>query len=200
MEELVRQAIAPLAEANPRALAARAGASYDDGKFRLPFLNRQLAVAFPEGGVTDDRGRDVPDQLRLIVLHYLLNAKGVAPADMWVAFRDLPGANRFGTPFPDLEILANLFGRDADGFGRACLAMGGMRMDRTGDVAFRFAILPKIIVACILYLADEEFPATLNLVFDARCHLHLSLDDIKALVDYLLIMLKRGAPAPNATP
>ena len=199
MEELLRQAVAPLAEANPRAIAARAGAGYDDSAFRLPFLNRQLAVTFPAGYVTDDRGRAVPDQLRFIVLHYLLNAKGVAPADMWVAFRDLPESNRFGTPFPDLEILANLFGHDGDGFGRACLAMGGTPMDRTGDVAFRFAILPKIIVACILYLADEEFPATLNLVFDARCHLHLTLDDIKALVDYLLIILKRGAPAPSTT-
>ena len=198
-DDMLKRTLSILPGANPRALAARAGATCDDGEIRLPFLQQVLTVSFPDGLVRDHRGRDVPPSLRLIVLHYLLGAKGVPLDGMWVAYRQFPGANPFGNPFPDLEVLAAHYGQDREGFTDACLAMGGTPMDRTGDVAFRFLVFPKIAVALMLYLADEEFPASLNLVFDARCHLHLALDDLKAVTDYLLVMLRLRAGSSPAS-
>lgn len=50
-----------------------------------------------------------------------------------------------------------------------------------GDAAFVFDITPKIPVAVLLWLGDEDFDADAGLLFDKTVARHLALDIIYAL-------------------
>ena len=58
-------------------------------------------------------------------------------------------------------------------------------MSRSGDAAFRFLALPKIPMGCILYLGDEEVPASINMLFDAAAPHYLPTEDLSYLGIYL---------------
>ncbi len=224
LEEALAKARDDLKEANPRVIAARCGAFYEEGRrpelveghgkeshpstsgstgspwhsgwLRLPFFNRHFVISFPQGQVTEEATDEAPPPwLEMMVLHYLLGARGYPLADSWVPYRALPGANVFGVGFGEgpLHELAAGFGHDLEGFHLACQALGGASMNRFGDGAYRFLVFPKIALAVILYLADEEMPASVNLLYDAGCAQHLATEDLQVLGGYLSGALSRLA-------
>lgn len=208
LEQALAKAREELENTNPRLIAARSGASYDEGRrpelvegqFRFPFFNRRFTISFPEAQVVEEGSDQAPPQwLEVMILHYLLSARGYPRADRWVPYRALPRANVFGVGFGEgpLRDLVAVFGRNLEGFHQACQALGGTFMDRFGDAAYRFLAFPKIALAVILYLADEEMPASVNLLYDAGCAQHLPTEDLQVLGGYLNSSLVRLALRPS---
>jgi hypothetical protein len=201
----IEKAARELRKRDPAALAASAEVAYDGRNLLIPFLHRRYAVRFPEIEVIAlDRGPQPSETDWVILLHYLVTADGSPIAGHWVAFRDLDGGYVFEAAFlrTACEPLAEAFGSDLAGFRRGAVAIGGRRMDRTGDAAFWFQPLPRILMACILFAADEEMPASANIVFDAAANHYLPTEDLAALGGYLarLLVEKREmqAQAPQA--
>ena len=59
--------------------------------------------------------------------------------------------------------------------------LGGKRINY-GDAALEFRALPRVPLSCVLWAADEEFPAGVNFLFDPTIESHFPLDVILALV------------------
>ena len=181
-------AIARLPDINPPVAAARSGCSYESGFFTVRLLGRTFRMAFPSGEVTEAEGETPASPwLRLILLHYLLTADGTAVADSWITYRLLPGAFLFDARFQDMGIrpLVQAFGTDIEGFQRAGEGLGGLPMSRTGDAGFRFMVLPNIPMGVVLYLGDEEMPASAAVLFDASASHYLPTEDLSILGGYL---------------
>lgn len=176
---------------SPYVAASKSGTDFSEGKFRVKFFNRTFLIGHPDGGVEEvGNGENISQQLQVLLLHYLTQADGTPVADKWIAYRNLPGAAFFAKRFMSMAIdpLTRAFGNDIEGFKRGGLALGGEPMTRTGDAAFRFLALPRIPVACILYLGDEEVQPSVNVLFDASAPSYLPTEDLSLLGTYLNTM------------
>ncbi len=182
-----------MARLSPLVAASMSGASFDGGRFTMPFFHRSFTVHLPEVKVAEV-GSDTPPPrfLEILLMHYLANADGTPVSGMWVTYRHLPGANLFEQRFTNMALrpLLDSFGNDAEGFRQAALSIGGRPMTRTGDAAFRFLALPKIPMGCILYLGDDEMSPSINILFDAVAPHYLPTEDLSYLGLHLSAALR----------
>ncbi|MBA7634440.1 hypothetical protein ES703_42025 [subsurface metagenome] len=182
-----------MARLSPLVAASMSGASFDKGRFTMPFFHRSFTVHLPEVKVAEV-GSDTPPPrfLEILLMHYLVNADGTPVSGMWVTYRHLPGANLFEQRFTNMALrpLLDSFGNDAEGFRQAALSIGGRPMTRTGDAAFRFLALPKIPMGCILYLGDDEVSPSINILFDAVAPHYLPTEDLSYLGLHLSATLR----------
>jgi len=181
----------------PLETATRAGVSYQEGAFRVPFFGTEYLVSWP--GSAAQRAADQAEAdiaTRILVLHYLLNADGAPLEDKWIAFRNLPGGLGYDAAFQGRANvrLAHAFGSNLAAFESAARSLGGERLD-FGDAAFSFRLLPRVWLAVVLYLADDEFPASANVLFDGAASHYLPTEDLAVLGGMLagrLIKAARG--------
>lgn len=185
---------------NPPVVASMSGASFDEGRFTVPFFHRSFTVHIPEVKVAEVASDTPPPRLlEILLMHYLVNADGTPISGMWVTYRHLPGAYLFEQRFTNMALrpLLESFGNDADGFRQAALSIGGRPMTRTGDAAFRFLALPKIPMGCILYLGDDEVSPSINMLFDAVAPHYLPTEDLSYLGLYLSAELRGHKTSSN---
>ena len=191
------KALEDLKELSPYVAASKSGTDFAGGKFQIKFFDRIFLISHPDGRIEEAESDVTPPQwLHVLLLHYLIQADGTPVADEWIVYRQLPGAGFFERRFVDMAInpLTKAFGNDIEGFKRGGLALGGTPITRTGDAAFRFLALPKIPMACILYLGDEEVQPFVNVLFDASASAYLPTEDLSLLGTYLNTMQKYKAP------
>jgi hypothetical protein len=185
---------------DPMVAAALSGATYDkptatNGRFRLTFWGEEYTVDYPEASVREERSGQEPSIfIQILILHYLINADGTPSADKWISFRELPGGLGFDPAFQQhaSQPLARAFGHDAEGFIRASEALGGERLT-FGSASFLFRILPRQWLAVVLELADEEFPAWVNILFDGTASHYLPTEDWAVVGELLSSRLCQAA-------
>jgi len=178
-----------LAQADPDDVCRRSGAQFDSStnsylldflleRYRIHPRNREfepLTGPIPPGGPSID--------LKVTLITYLLSAQEIPLAGKLVGGSNLRGGRIFfqGTHRFPVEPLVERYGRDPEGFLAQGLSLGATQ-EGFGDVGLRFAALPRVPVIMVLWAGDEEFPARLNVIFDACIDQHLPLDAIHGLV------------------
>jgi Domain of unknown function (DUF3786) len=173
-----------LKSADPRKLAVDAEARWeaadgDSGKLLLPVLNDTVTVLWPEVKIEAPPGLD-SFSLKLLSLLYLANTDGTPPSGQWIAYRELPGG-RFYEPVVKRSVedpLAQVFSDDLESFTKACRKLSDRPLSM-GDTAFSFALFPHVLLAFIMWGADEEFPARAQVLFDSASVKHLNAFDLR---------------------
>jgi hypothetical protein len=191
----LERAVADMEGITPYAVASKSGTDYDGKRFKVPFFNRVFLVHHPEiKFVEEGKPALVPQYIQIILLHYLLQARGVAIADDWIAYRQLPGAVLFERRFFQMAMqpLLRAFDNNAEGFKKAGLALGGIPITRTGDAAFKFMPLPKIPMACIFFQGEEGIPSSVNILFDASAADYLPTEDLSLVGVYLVNAMRKA--------
>ncbi len=194
LDDSYQKALADMAGLNPIISASKSGVKFDNGQFIIPLLNRKFSMTFPGMTVTEMDGDAPPPKLiSILLMHYLTNADGTPVAGTWIAYRQLPGAHLFGQRFDNLVLgpMLESFGNDVEGFRRSAVAIGGQPMDRSGDAGFRFTVLPRIPMGCILYEGDEDMPSSINVLFDAAAPHYLPTEDLTILGGLLHSALRK---------
>jgi hypothetical protein len=118
-----------------------------------------------------------------MLLYYLREADGTPMADRWIGYRELPGGNFYSQAFQGYsgDRLARVYGEQPEVYTAAAHALEGMPLSNLPGMAFAFQPLPRIRLASILYLGDEEFPARASVLFDAAaCH-YMTTDGLALL-------------------
>jgi hypothetical protein len=185
---------------DPMMAAALSGAKYEkltanSGRFRLRFWEKEYVIDYPEASVYEEKSGQEPSTFKqILILHYLVNADGTPSADKWISFRELPGGLGFEPAFQQQssQPLVRAFGHDAEAFIRAAEALGGERLT-FGSVSFLFRIFPRQWVAVVLDLADEEFPAWVNILFDGAASHYLLTEDWAVVGELLSSRLLQAA-------
>lgn len=169
-------------------VAARAGVVYrrltdETGEFDVPFWGQQFVVTFPDGTMTKAGSEESPPIAeQILTLHYLITADGVPLTNQWIAFRELPEGMGYAPAFQGRanNRLMQTFGHDAEGLHRAARALGGEPLS-FGDASYLFRIFPKLWLAVVLYLADEEFGASASVLFDGAASHYLPTEDLAVI-------------------
>ncbi len=173
-----------LKASNPVNIAKKAACALTlepDGQtaINVPVLNGNVRVLHPsiEIQASEEVNTFV---LKLLTVLYLSTTNGADPSGEWIPYRELPGARFYEPVFKrSVEIpLATEFGSDINGFNDACATLGGLRQEH-GDIAYSFNLFPKVPLCFVLWVADEEFPANAQVLFDSNCYHHLNAFDLR---------------------
>lgn len=160
-----------------------------------PFFGQAHAVTHPGGDVSAD-GAPAHVAVSILLLHYLLRADAVVPAGEWLAFRELPDGLFYAASFAQRaeSPLAQAFGSEAGlaRFRAAAASAGGLPL-QLADAAFAFQALPRLALAALVWVGDDEFPAQASVVFDATAGHYLPAEDLAGLGGLLAGRLISGA-------
>lgn len=173
-----------LSEAGPETIARRSLAAWNAGSGTYDIL------ALGEHYEVDPRARKVRNLtnpsgkhehlLGLSIPIYMLSAREIPFSGELV--KDFKGGDFFfrGAHALPLDAIAEKYGRDKPLFEEAGKAMGGEPL-RLGDAAFQFNFFPRVSMAFVLWLEDDEFPARVSLLFDSTADRHMALDVVWAV-------------------
>ena len=127
-----------------------------------------LRVDF-ETGKTHDVITDTEYHTSRVVPHlfYHSKAKDEGVAGEWVKFNALSGswACRFAFDEEDIGKLTETYTQHREKLFTALERLGAKRVD-FGDAGFEMSFLPKVKVLLVFEDADEEFPASVRLLYD----------------------------------
>jgi len=157
-------------------LCQRSGARCSDGAISLDYLGRRYRITYPEVTISPDNSQEtVPIKERILMLLYLLNAKGTPLANQMVTFREIPEGQNYFDVFHKRAIkpIVDFFGKNPPVMVANAEKMGGHKAD-FGDAAVTFDAFPRVPITFVLWRGDEEFPAEGSVLFDASVSDYLS--------------------------
>ncbi|MDD2554764.1 MAG: DUF3786 domain-containing protein [Syntrophaceticus sp.] len=180
-----RQSKDEFAKSCPEQMAMLSGTEYDPVKkeFKVVYLNSLYFISHPEGLITcPDNPVDIPIVEQCLILQYLAQATGEPLAGRWISYAELPNGMFHDLPFRTdaIEPLARTFGGQPGRFLQVSRSLGGQELG-IGDIGVVIPVFPRIPVAVILWVADEEFPARANMIFDASVSKYLTTAALHSL-------------------
>lgn len=169
----------------------RSGAQYQVKESRetitVSYLNRQYLITLPDIEISlPGSDEKVPIRDKILILHYLILAKGTPATNELIPFRDLSGGNIYYPTFTKriAKPLTDHFSKEPDLLLKAGEKLGGHKAD-FGDVAVTIDAFNHVPITLVLWQGDDEFPAQLNLLFDSSISDYLDTEDVTVLCETL---------------
>ena len=171
---------------NLKERSEKAGAGYqkrENGEeVTFHFFSEPYQIQFPLIEFTSPSKKTISLVTRILLLHYLLRADGTPLTGKWVGYKDIPGGLLYASVFARrvTDPLVRKFGVSAKWFREIGMALGGST-GGIGDASFVMQAFPYLPVQYVLWEGDEEFSASVQVLFDASVDHYLSLEDIVVL-------------------
>ncbi len=166
--------------------AKKAGSNYEreEGgeKITIHFFLEPYYIRFPQIEFHSPSKKVVSLVTRILLLHYLIRADGYLLTGKWVAYKDIPGGLLYAGVFARrvTEPLQRRFGKSARSFKETGIRSGGEAVE-IGDASFILHAFPCVPLQYVLWEGDEEFPPSVQLLFDASVDHYLTLEDMVVL-------------------
>jgi hypothetical protein len=166
-ESIYQELVSRLSECDFEESAHRLGLEYVNGSIKVCFLKREYLITSQGADPLD--GQPVNVNNRSVILYYLLSEGRCAIENSFIPFERLP-ATMEGLQAQSRLMNAPLeryFGEDYAKFSEAAKKLGGIEEDsRVGKHQWAFDIFPKIPLKIVFYEADDEFPASVQIMLD----------------------------------
>ncbi len=159
----------------------------------LKYLNQSYLITLPDIEISlVNKTESVPLRDKILMLHYLILAKGTATTNKLIAFRELPGGNIYYPTFikRTMKPLSDHFGKAPALLTKASKSLGGHQANY-GDVAVTINAFSRVPITLVLWEGDEEFTPKLNLLFDSTISDYLETEDVTVLCETLTWRLTR---------
>jgi hypothetical protein len=186
-----------LADKNPKRIADQSGAIFEpdsegNALLTLDFLNRKIAITWPECDISfAESGDEVQIQQQVLLLHYLIGAKGVAIHGEWIAYQEVPDGKFYLDAFlrRAKNPMVQSFGTQPELLVELATKVYGAQPFDKGDLSVVVQALPGVPVALILWKGDDEFPPEGTVLFDRSISDILSAEDIAWLAGMIIYPL-----------
>jgi hypothetical protein len=160
----------------------------------LDYLSHSYQISLPEIGISlAASDEEVPLKDKILLLHYLLQAKGTPPSAKTITYKELPEGVVYFRTFHKRAIkpLTDNFGSNPSKLLEAAADMGGQKADY-GDAAITINAFKKVPITFVLWRGDEEFPPEGSILFNANITDYLSIEDINVLSERIAWKLVRA--------
>ncbi len=175
----------------PGVRATSDGQSYEVGFLDSLYLVDPTSERISE--MSPNADRMLSQEFQILLIRYLVAGNGGPPQNREISEKDLPGGVTFfqGPHTLNVAPIEERYGHDPDAFAARGQELGGALVT-FGDCAVRFFPFPLIPVTYVLWKADEEFPASVSVLFDASISQWFTLDMIFGLVLVLTDRIVNG--------
>jgi hypothetical protein len=172
-----------------------------DGKtvITLAYLDQQYQVTLPDIEILlKDSQEGVPLRDKILILHYLTQAKGTPPSGRMIAYKELPeGAVYFPMFFKRaIKPLTDHFGSEPQRLPDFAAMLGGHGASY-GDVAVTINAFSRVPITFVLWRGDEEFSPEGNILFDSSITDYLTTEDINVLCEAIAWRLVKALKAED---
>jgi hypothetical protein len=182
-------------------LVRRSGSTLNaDDAICLGFWGEPYMVRLGDFTVRHAETLDAPtDFAQALLLTYLATADGTPPADGWITYRDLPDGMFYAQAFRGYAEMRLVRELGADGLAAFCRGMErlGGRPESvgsgTGNAAYSVQVLPRIRLAAVYWLGDEDLPSQTSVLFQETAPHYLSTDGLAVLGSHLVNRVIQGA-------
>lgn len=177
-------------------IADFSGYLIEGNQIKVEFLGQRFKVEYPSGDFSPEPALEgeLPVFARILVLHYLANRSQALQTGQLISYKELPGGNIYIQPFTNRAIqpLVNAFGENPESLMKAARLIGGVGV-KLGDTGVVLKVFPKIPVTLALWGADDEFPASGNILFDSSAATFLHTEDYAVLASFVAQTLRKLA-------
>jgi len=147
-------------------------------------------VRLTADGLRDTAGRRPDFADCVVVCRYLIMCPSFEPRhNEWVAYRDFPDAGPLTVFWSDTveRPLAQRFAGAVAELHGACDALGGEEadLDIACDLCRQFRPLPKVPLLLVFNDGDDDFPASVSLLFEKRASTYLDAES-QAILGHML--------------
>ncbi len=180
-----QQAWDRLEQLDPAEVQASARVRFDQAAaaYSVPCLGQHVLVSLADRRIiaANDLGRHLTEGLGDVsgvsILGYLLHARGGPLSGAFVPPGELPGGAMFskGAHVLPLDKIAERYAVSPEAFQDKGRKLGGSAWDH-GDMAVKLAVFPKVPVAFVVWLGDEDFPSACSQLFDPAGVQHMPTD------------------------
>ena len=161
---------------------------------KIDFLGQQFEVEYPSGKFSNEPALEgeLPAFARILVLHYLVNRSEAQQTGQLISYKELPGGSIYIQPFTNRAIrpLVSAFGDNPENLVKVAHRLGGEQV-KLGDAGVVLKVFPKIPVTLVMWGADEEFPASGNILFDSSAGSVLHTEDYAVLASFVAQTLRK---------
>ncbi|HEY78477.1 MAG TPA: DUF3786 domain-containing protein [Dehalococcoidia bacterium] len=175
-----------------------------DGKtvITLAYLSQPYQVILPDIEIVlKDSQEGIPLRDKILILHYLTQARGTPPSGRMIAYKELPeGAVYFPTFFKRaIKPITDHFGSEPQRLPDFAAMLGGQRVPY-GDVAVTINAFSRVPITFVLWRGDEEFAPEGNILFDSNIADYLTTEDINVLCETIAWRLVKALKAGGDKP
>jgi hypothetical protein len=165
------------------------------GHVWVPLLGENFAVHVEEEQVLLAGTEPARPDKGLIVLHYLIGAMPIEPTGNLVSFRELRGGDVYWKAYEGRSItrLMDFFGHRVEALHEAVKGMEHQKAPM-GDAGYVITALPKVPVTVAVWGADDELPASANVLWDDTVKHFLPTEDVAVLGGMVASVLIKRAP------
>lgn len=176
-------------------MARCSGYPLEGNTLSIDFLGGHYIVDYPSGNfkpVSSSVEDELPVFTQILILHYLTNLNEVVETGTLISFKELPGGSIYIQPFTHRAIdpLVKAFGANPDRLSEVVAYLGG-QANGLGDVGVTLKVFPHVSVTLVLWRADDEFPASGNILFDSTASSIFPTEDYAVLASAVVFGLKR---------
>lgn len=145
----------------------------------IPFFDEIVELTLSDFSFKSSKASNITLVTRIIILHYIIQASGVAAGRELIPYEDIPGCRSYLPVFERRVVkpLLAAFGFARDAFTAAGREIGGTE-EEYGNASFTVHAFPRVPITFILWEGDEDFHPSLKVLFDRTIHAYLPLEDI----------------------
>lgn len=181
---------------DPEEISARTGLKYENGKFALNLVGTVYDISYPDFVVVDRASGNVlrnPYE-EILLIHFLTEGVYVPSTEETIDYRGFQGGNLYYSKFKQrsLDRLSREFGANAAVLknllnvdGLAAKAVDGC------DMGICVEFLEDLWVTLMIWEADDEFPASSQILFSDNFPKAFTTEDTAGVCDILISRLKK---------
>jgi hypothetical protein len=177
-------------------ICRNSGASrIDDDSILIQYLNRSYQLAISTGEISlKDKEENVPIKDQILILHYLIQAKGTPFTNKVITYGQIEGGKFYVPAFikRNIDPLLKSFSHRPELLIEVAQKMGGTKA-AYGDISVSIDAFPRVRIFFILWKGDDEVPPNGTILFDGNIPHYLTSEDVCVLTETLVWKLVRMA-------
>ena len=170
---------------DPKEIASRCNLPFDGEAFSLRIMGAAYKAVFPDFRLIDTAGNENQKGFeRILFLRYLCEGRYAEPLGKQLSYREIPWGDLY---FPNFESrcikrFAGKFGQNIEGFKMIMESFTAEKLDKS-DAGYRFEFSSGLFMSFLLWAADDEFPASAQILFDDNFPMAFTAEDIAVVGD-----------------
>lgn len=186
-------------EMDPLQMAQRSGCDFQDGAFAILLMNRRVTLTFPEMETFYEDGTKTADNVRILLARYVMEGVQVESSGKMYSYPEMPWGPVYEVQFRGrcISRMAGTYGHNIQGFQEGMERIGAQeareengRFASGADCAYDILFLPKLTIRALIWEADDEFPASAQILFSDNFPLAFTAEDMAVIGDIFLNAMK----------